>query len=227
MKYNNPELIDLLAAQYVLGTLQGLTRKRFQRLMLTSTIAREATHSWETHLNSLSGAIKPEKPDDRVWQQILQRLDTRKTNNVVVKTQPVFWRTWSIIATAASLILAIVLFQPTSSIIENTQQFALVENEAKQPLWFIDIREQSLSVRASSKLNARTDKDYELWMIVKNEDAPISLGMLPKDGNVLLAKNQQFIADNINLLAVSLEPLGGSPNGSPSEVLYTTNLITL
>jgi anti-sigma-K factor RskA len=227
MKYNDPELVDLLAAQYVLGTLKGLTRKRFQRLMLTSIMAREATHTWEANLNSLSSAIKPVKPDEKVWQQILQRLETRKTPSTVIKTKPGFWRPWSLIATAASLVLAIILLQPVSPIVESTQQFALVENEAKQALWFIDVREQGLSVRASSQLDAISDKDYELWMIVKDQEAPISLGLLPKNGTMLLAKNQQFVVDNINILAVSLEPLGGSPNGSPTEVLYTSKLVTL
>ncbi|WP_426357891.1 hypothetical protein ACPUVO_15780 [Pseudocolwellia sp. HL-MZ19] len=42
-----------------------------------------------------------------------------------------------------------------------------------------------------------------------------------------MAKNQYFVVDNINILAVSLEPLGGSPNGAPTEVLYTSKLVTL
>ena len=227
MNYSNPELIDLLAAQYVLGTLKGLSRKRFQRLMLTSTQAREATHAWESRLNELSSSIQPVTPDEKVWQQILSRLENRKSEPKVVKTQPSFWRAWSVIATAASLILAIILLQPSAPVIESTEQFALVENADKQPLWFIDVRKEGLSIRASQQLNAISNKDYELWMIVKTQDAPISLGILPKGGSVLLTKNKQFDVDNINLLAVSLEPLGGSPNGSPTEVLYTTKLVTL
>ena len=227
MNYNNPELIDLLAAQYVLGTLKGLPRKRFQRLMLTSNAIREATYAWEGRLNDLSSAIKPVQPDDNVWQNILQRIETRAVSKTVIHTKPSLWKAWSMVATAACLVLAVVMLQPVSPIMSNTEQFALVQGENEQPLWFIDINEQGLSIKAGQQLDAISNKDYELWMIVKSQDAPISLGLLPKNGSKLLAKNSNFSSNNIKLLAVSLEPLGGSPNGSPTEVLYTAKLVTL
>ena len=71
------------------------------------------------------------------------------------------------------------------------------------------------------------NEDYELWMILKGKDAPVSLGLLPKSGTLELPKHIEFDATEISLLAISLEPLGGSPNGSPTEVLFTTELIIL
>lgn len=58
MNYDNQKLIDMLAAEYVLGTLKGPARKRFQRLMLSSNRVREATWMWEQHLNNLASSIK-------------------------------------------------------------------------------------------------------------------------------------------------------------------------
>lgn len=227
MNYNNPELINLLAAQYVLGTLKRLPRKRFQRLMFTSTAAREATVAWEGHLNDLSGAIKPVTPGENVWLNILQRVEAKVVTKTVIHTKPTLWKSWSLVATAASLVFAFMLLKPVSPVIQHTEQFALVQNEAQQPLWFIDVNDQGLSIKAGTQLTTSTHNDYELWMIVKDQEAPISLGLLPKGGSKLLVKNNNFIASNIKLLAVSLEPLGGSPNGSPTEVLYTAKLVTL
>jgi len=227
MNYNKPELLDSLAGQYVLGTLTGLARKRFQRLMLTSSKAREATSMWEQNLNNLASAITPQIPNDEVWVQIMQRIENKpQPSKTVVHTKPSIWRTWSFVATAACIILAFLVIQPTTSI-KQTQQVALVQNQDKQSLWFIDVNEQGLSVKASSQLSAQTNKDYELWMILKGQDTPISLGLLPKQGDKLLMKDKRFKASGIALLAVSLEPLGGSPNGLPTEVLYTTELVLL
>ncbi|MBQ4857672.1 anti-sigma factor [Pseudoalteromonas sp. MMG007] len=227
MNYNKPELLDSLAGQYVLGTLTGLARKRFQRLMLTSSKAREATSMWEQNLNNLASAITPQIPNDEVWVQIMQRIENKpQPSKTVVHTKPSIWRTWSFVATAACIILAFLVIQPTTSI-KQTQQVALVQNQDKQSLWFIDVNEQGLSIKASSQLSAQTNKDYELWMILKGQDTPISLGLLPKQGDKLLMKDERFKASDIALLAVSLEPLGGSPNGLPTEVLYTTELILL
>ena len=85
MNYNKPELLDALAGQYVLGTLRGLARKRFQRLLLSSNQAREATSMWEQNLNNLASAITPQTPHDDVWINILQRIENRpQTSKTVI-----------------------------------------------------------------------------------------------------------------------------------------------
>lgn len=227
MNYDKPELLDSLAGQYVLGTLRGLARKRFQRLLLTSNKAREATSMWEQNLNNLASAITPKIPNDEVWVQIMQRIENKpQSSKTLVHTKPSIWRTWSFVATAACIILAFLVIQPTSSV-KQTEQIALVQNQDKQSLWFIDVNAQGLAIKASSQLVAQTNKDYELWMILKGQDTPISLGLLPKQGDKLLLKDKRFKASDIALLAVSLEPIGGSPNGLPTEVLYTTELVLL
>lgn len=227
MNYNKPELLNSLAGEYVLGTLRGLARKRFQRLLLSSNQAREAISMWEQNLNNLASAITPQTPSDDVWQQIIQRIENQpQQSKKVIHTKPSLWRTWSFVATAACIVLAFLVIEPATKI-ENTQQIALVQNQDKQSLWFIDVNEQALSIKASSRLVAQTNKDYELWMILKGQDTPISLGLLPKQGGKILLKDKRFNASNITLLAVSLEPIGGSPNGLPTEVLYTTELVLL
>ena len=226
MNYNKPELLAALAGQYVLGTLRGLARKRFQRLLLSSNQAREAKSMWEQNLNNLASAITPQTPREDVWINILQRIENQQPTKTVIHTKPSIWRTWSFVATAACIVLAFLVIQPSTNVVQ-TQKIALVQNQDKQSLWFIDVNEQGLSIKASSKLVAQSNKDYELWMILKGQDTPISLGLLPKQGNKILFKDSRFKATDIALLAVSLEPIGGSPNGLPTEVLYTTELVLL
>lgn len=246
MNYENQKLIDMLAAEYVLGTLVGSARDRYSRLMLTSNRAREATWKWEQHLNRLASSIEAVAPDQQVWERISQRIDnnvvalniqTRASNDedntlkdAVKKPKSRLLQAWSLAATVACIALAAIVWQSKTPLPIDTfdsSQLAVFKNESKAPLWLVDVQDQNLIVRASSSLEARTDKDYELWMILKGQDAPVSLGLLPKDGMKTLLKNSQFNAQDIALLAVSLEPLGGSPTGSPTEVLYTTDLIVL
>lgn len=242
MNYENQKLIDMLAAEYVLGTLVGSARDRFSRLMLTSNRAREATWKWEQHLNNLASSIESIPPDEHVWQRINERIDgnvvsfserasTRSKDKVEpAKPKSRLLQAWSLAATVACIALAAIVWQSKTPLPIDTfesSQLAVFKNESKAPLWLVDVQDQNLIVKASSSLEARTDKDYELWMILKGQDAPISLGLLPKDGVKTLVKNNQFKAADIALLAVSLEPLGGSPTGSPTEVLYTTELVVL
>ena len=227
MNYNKPELLNSLAAEYVLGTLTGLARKRFQRLMLVSNKAREATNIWEQNLNNLASAISPQTPSDSTWHEIMRRIENKpqlEKSQLIIK--PSIWRAWSFLATAACIILAVLVTQATTNS-KQTQQIALVKNQTEQPLWFINVSNHELSIKASNQLIARTDRDYELWMILKGQDTPVSLGLLPKNGDKTILKSKLFKATDITLLAVSLEPVGGSPNGLPTEVLYTTELVLL
>ena len=41
MNYNNPELRDVLAGEYVLGTLRGKARARFERLLAMDASLRD------------------------------------------------------------------------------------------------------------------------------------------------------------------------------------------
>ena len=85
MNYDNQKLIDMLAAEYMLGTLKGSARKRFQRLMLSSNRVRGATWVWEQHLNNLASSIKSVPPDNHVWEAISQCIDPQQvvSNNVI------------------------------------------------------------------------------------------------------------------------------------------------
>src|SRR4029077_2827949 len=54
MNYGDPELIDLLAAEYVLGTLRGRARQRFERVATSNTPVRAGIAFWEERLLPLA-----------------------------------------------------------------------------------------------------------------------------------------------------------------------------
>jgi anti-sigma-K factor RskA len=68
-----------------------------------------------------------------------------------------------------------------------------------------------------------SDKSMQLWGLPK-EGHPVSLGVLPVGGTA------RFKAASVNaypMLAVSVEPVGGSPNpnGPTGPVVYTGKVI--
>ena len=84
-------------------------------------------------------------------------------------------------------------------------------------------------VARAEKLPARpAGSDYELWALPKGA-APVSLGVLPAAGatsRTLTVLQKQALALS-NEVAVSIEPLGGSPTGQPTgAVLYVAKLRT-
>ncbi len=232
MNYQSEDLKNALAAEYVLGTLRGPARQRFQKLMMQHSSISEATQMWEQHLNGLGQKIAPVMPDAIVWQRIEQQLglgaQPEKTNVVPIgKAKPKIWQSIAAFASAAAVVLAVLLVnvQPTSS--PEIQQLALINNEATELLWALEIGKDSIGVQATKQLQAKANADYELWIVAEDGRAPISLGILPKSGKLQLTKPDLFDQIDIAALAVSLEPLGGSPNGSPTTVLYTAKLVII
>ncbi|MDP5030874.1 MAG: anti-sigma factor [Paraglaciecola sp.] len=224
---------DALAAEYVLGTLRGAARLRFQRLILQYPAIRSSVEQWEQHINALGGQIQPVAPDPAVWEKIKQRLAFANAqvpeSNVVAFPSKVVsrWKALSLLASAAAVVLAVLLVQLQPIEPEPAQQFTVMQNEAKESLWLIEITTKTIEAYATKNVSQRQQNDYQLWMIAEDGRPPISLGLLPQSGLVSLSKHPQFDQLDIAALAVSLEPLGGSPNGSPTEVLYVAELALL
>src|SRR4051794_29970443 len=74
MNYDRPELQQRLASEYVLGTLHGSARKRFQRLLAKDPKLREAVSFWESELVPMASALSVPAPAGRVWESIAARV---------------------------------------------------------------------------------------------------------------------------------------------------------
>src|SRR5688572_31673585 len=77
MRYDDPQLLDALAREYVLGTLSGRARARFARVVAASLPARRAVLSWEKQLAPLARAVPAVEPPQRVWARIETAIGAR------------------------------------------------------------------------------------------------------------------------------------------------------
>lgn len=70
MRYSDPRLVDQLAAAYVLGTLAGGARRRFERLRQDRTDVALAVTQWEARLGRLGQTVPSVPAPARVWRAI-------------------------------------------------------------------------------------------------------------------------------------------------------------
>jgi anti-sigma-K factor RskA len=117
MRYRDkPELQDRLAAEYVLGTLRGGARLRFEAWMREDAALRQIVAGWEARLVPLADAVPARTPPRRVWRAIERRLgapaDPARTAGLWDSLA--FWRNWGLVATgcAAALLGALALRAP-------------------------------------------------------------------------------------------------------------------
>lgn len=73
MRYSDPRLVDSLAAGYVLGTLAGRARRRFERLARERGDVALAVAGWEQRLGRLATSVTPVAAPERVWRAIAAR----------------------------------------------------------------------------------------------------------------------------------------------------------
>src|SRR5438477_430433 len=92
---DHPEVIDFLAAQYVLGTLRGQARRRFEKWRANTPGVDERCRFWEDNLMPLAKGLRPIRPPPQVWQGIRARL------NLSRRDQRRRGRPWAIAAQVA------------------------------------------------------------------------------------------------------------------------------
>lgn len=228
MNYLKPERLEKLASEYVLGTLRGGARRRFERVLMESYQARLAVWAWEQQINPLAQSLEPIQPPKRVWRNIQQRIqpEAKTSTNSGLK----WWQGWSALSTAFALVLAVfIAFQPGPTGVQN--QLALFNDEAAQPLWLVTGSTETgqLSIKAiNAQAVAVDNKAFELWML-PTSGKPRSLGLMPVSSEateMVLSPQLLGILQNSQGLAISIEPEGGSPTGQPTgPVVYQAPLI--
>jgi quercetin dioxygenase-like cupin family protein len=76
-------LLDELAGEYVLGTLDGEARNRFESRLSSDGDAQQAVAQWEARLSSLVEREAELQPSDEVWAAIKARLEDEPFPGIV------------------------------------------------------------------------------------------------------------------------------------------------
>lgn len=215
MRYDSPELREKLAAEYVLGTMPALVRQRFERLLAADSELRRAVEDWHARFDPIDYGAPVHEPPAHVWGAIERRLalarqPARRTGWL---DSLAFWRGATI--AAAALAAAIVLYVAVRPAPAPATVVAILNDDKGEPGWIVVGREHGADVEVAPVRQIATDAAhaFELWAIAGG--APHPLGLLqPKPGQKLSVAAALVPANG--MLAVSLEPAGGSPTGLPT-----------
>jgi anti-sigma-K factor RskA len=100
---------------------------------------------------------------------------------------------------------------------------AMLADDKAQPVIVVtgDATRHQLVARLVSHTSVEAGKSLELWAVPQKGN-PRSLGLVSADGSVTLPLPDFAIPQSAPVLAVSLEPKGGSPNpnGPTGPILY-------
>lgn len=229
---NNIVLRQKLAAEYVLGTLRGGARRRFEGWLHQDADLRNITAEWQQRLTPMSefaGAVTPPKS---VWTGIERRLNLKAATagwKFWLNENLAFWRSLGMVSTGlAAMLMVLVLSKPTVDAPAISYVATLTDEKAQTAMLLTaDSRNRALDVRVITSAQVAADKSLHLWAVPKS-GKPRSLGVLV-DNRGRFALPDNAVSADVMVLAVTLEPKGGSPdpNGPTGPILYKGNWLRL
>jgi anti-sigma-K factor RskA len=209
------------AAEYVLGVLDARERRRCAlRVLRDPAFAREVAF-WEERLGGLAQGISPVPPPANAWARIESALGDAagaKQEGGIWQSLA-FWRGLALGASAlaaaclAGLIYVGTVGPPGAPLVAKLDETSGAAGfvAAANP------QDGSLTIVPAALLTGQEQHALELWVIPPG-GTPHSLGLIDASRPVKLVIPPELLphvsADSV--LAVSLEPPGGSPTGQPT-----------
>jgi len=216
--------LDMLAAEFVLGTLPVEDRQRVQRLRTTHPELDAQMLQWESRLSALNDEIEPVDPAPGLFARIERSIDqleqaSSQHNEVVRLRQQVSrWRLSTAAASiAAMLLIAVMMLEPTPT---KSPYVAVFQHNDEQPAFLltVDLARKQLNIQPVTARPAG-NQSYQLW--IKDDElgpTPRSVGVLNEHFEVDPAALTNYDAELLRraTFGISLEPRGGSPTGQPT-----------
>lgn len=230
--YRHEDTVDRLASAYVLGTLTGRARQRFETAMGGQPGLQLAVTAWTRRLAPLLLALTPVQPSPQLWPAI-----ARITLSPSTTALP-WWQRWLAPLPAGALALGLVLgtlvpwlWQAQKAASEGSQLIAqlpasyvgvLATQGGKPGLIVSSLRHSRMvDIKQVTPMAVPAGSDLYLWRIDKaGVISPI--GPLPQGPwvQVNLDQTAEQVFAQAQELAVSLEPLGSRPTAPGQGFVY-------
>lgn len=240
MKYENAKLRQMLAAEYVLGTLRGRARARFSRLLAADGALRKEVQFWEQRLVGFALRLKPQPPRAVVWAEIDRIINSNKVSSLPVRTPApsnALLKTWAVAASVTSIALGWQLWQQVNAPPQIVEVEKIVRVEVPQPMPYVAVLTPGGDLKFVLALSpdkgqikvavvgqkAPVDllqRSLELW-VLDEAGKPHSLGVLPESGEAQMPMPKGTPMPKSPTLAISDEPKGGSTTGLPTGPVLT------
>ena len=217
-----------LAAEYALGLLEGDAARAFaDRFEREPALAAEVT-AWQVQFAAMAEAeVVPVAPPPHLARRI-EAVLFPDAAPAPIRQRIGLWRGLGLAGVATSVALAAILvLNPRPAPVAPLVADLAPVTGTVQFVALYDPATRLLSVRRSAG-EARDGRAQEVWLIA-GEAAPVSLGLIGENGQL-----RAVLPDALGpvlagaTLAVSDEPVGGSPTGAPTgDVLAAGGVIEI
>jgi anti-sigma-K factor RskA len=224
---------DLLAAEYVLGVLEGADRESVIRRADQDDALSAAIRDWEERLAPLAAVVTPVAPPPALWQRVEAScglMTAPLSPPAVAAPAPTvqrrgvwealgFWRGMTALGfgLAAAIAVVAVVNRPAPPAPAPAPQIplasAVLVPPKGEPAFVAEATpDKTIVLRPLQQLAVASGKDYELWALPDGATVPKALGVIMAAGQTVTVPPSLH---GPMQLMVSLEQKGGSPTGLP------------
>ena len=218
--------LDALIGEYIIGALRGGARRRFERALREEAGVALRLRTLQQQFAPRYSERIAETPPAGGWQRLERELNLSQYRAPWHARVP-FLRAWAFGVTAA-LVLGIALIAlraPTEATLTPVAQLAM-KGAPPSVIAALSPDRRTLELRAVRPIVAGPLQSYELWVIPEG-GAPISLAVLGQlDGTLRVPAPLAERLRKGALLAISVEPAGGSTTGAPTGPVILSGAIT-
>lgn len=220
---------DVAAAEYVLGALSAEERAEIESRVLQEPAFARKIADWQARFAPLNDAYEETPPPAGTMEAVEGRLFARPARGGGLLNRLGFWWFTAGFASAVAVLsLAILLIGPPQRPpVSGSELVASLEANDSQTQVIALFNPEAGTVRISPVSVVPTEgRDFELW-IIEGEDAPVSLGVVSQviEHSVDVPADLRPLFHEGVTLAITLEPIGGSPTGVATGPLVVAGKI--
>ena len=216
---------NALVAEFALGLLDAAEHDRAARLIAADPALRQELRMWRTRFQSFDSEFPEEPTPAGAWTKLETRLFGTTSKPTSFWDSLILWRGLFAGALAVAVVaIGINVSRPPAPSPDEfaMQLVAALQAQEGSGVEFVAFYDSATSMVKLVGLSGEPvpDKDYELWYI-EGQSAPVSMGVIPIDARSEMPLSPETSAKfgEGTILAVSLEPKGGSPTGTPTQVV--------
>lgn len=222
--------LQVLAGEYVLGTLTPAERREVEARLAHDPALRDAVAAWEQRFEPLLSLVEPVAPPAHLWQRIARSLGPSQPAAAPAQALP-WWRDfeslrlWRGLAgggfALATLLAAVLVLQVAAPAPGTRYMVVLVAPDNQAPGWVMQTRSaRQLELVPLVATEIPEDKALELWTKADSWNAPVSLGLVKPGQSVQIPLDRIPGVQPNQLFELTLEPRTGSPTGRPTGPIH-------
>ena len=226
MKLARHRQLDALIGEYMLGTLRGGARRRLERALREEPMVALRLRTLQQQFTPSYSENIAATPAVDGWQRLARELNLAQ-HRAPWYSSVSFLRGWALGATAA-VVLGLMLLTLRATTEPSLTPIAQLALKGAPPSVTAALSRDgsTLELRAARPIVAGPLRSYELWVIPEG-GTPLSLAVLGHvDGTLRVPEGHRGQLRKGAVLAISVEPLGGSPTGLPTGPVILSGAIS-